>query len=113
MAAVGDNHILADYILSVIHAVFVIDFLHTERDKHRKALRGKGTQGIYPADSKRQSRIQSVHLLKFQHRKLTEVLSCRGKESFGVIVKLLLCFRRMHHSKHGKHHSLVTGGKVI
>ena len=38
VAAVGDNHIFADYILSVIHAVFVIDFLHTERDKHRKEL---------------------------------------------------------------------------
>ena len=39
MAAVGDNHIFRDYILPIIHTVFVVDFLHTERDKHRKALR--------------------------------------------------------------------------
>ena len=113
VAAVGDNHIFADYILPVIHAVFVVDFLHTERDKHRKALRGKGTQGVNPADAKGQSRVQSVHLLIFQHRKLTEVLSCRSKQGFGVIVKLFLSFRRMHHCQHRKHHSLVTGGQVI
>ena len=39
VAAVSDNHIFGDYILPVIHAVLMVNFLHTEWDKHRKALR--------------------------------------------------------------------------
>ena len=78
ITAVGDNHIFADNILPVIHAVLVIDFLHTERDKHRKALCREGTQGINLPHTKRQSCVQTVHLLIFQYRKLAEMLSgCR------------------------------------
>ncbi len=102
VAAVGDNHIFADDILPVIHAVFVVDFLHTERDKHRKALRGKGTQGVNPADAKGQGCVQPVHLLIFQHGELAEVLPCHGQQGFRIIVKLFLCFRRMHHRQHRK-----------
>ena len=98
VAAVGNNHIFADYILSVIHAVFVIDFLHTERDKHCKAFRSKGTQSIYLSHTKGQGCIQSVHLLIFQHGELTKVLSCGSQKSFCVTIKLFLCFSRMHHS---------------
>ena len=56
VAAVSDNHILADYILPVINAVFVIDFLHPKRNKHRKAFRSKGTQGVNLSHTERQHR---------------------------------------------------------
>ena len=113
LPAVGDNHIFADDILTVIHTVFVVNFLHTERDKHCKALRCEGTQGIYLPYTKWQSCIQSVHLLIFQHRKLAQMLSCGSQESFCIIVELLFGICRMHHRQHGKHHSLVTGRQIV
>ena len=113
VAAVGDNHIFADNILPVIHAVLMVDFLHTERDKHRKALRGEGTQGINLPHAERQGGIQSVHLLIFQHGKLAEMLSCCCEQGFGVIVKLLFGISRMHHREDGKHHPLVTGRQIV
>ena len=113
VTAIGDNHILADYILPVINAVLVINFLHPKRNENRKAFRSKGTQGVNFSHAKGQHRIQSVHLLIFQHGKLTQVLSGSREQRFGVAVKLLLAVSRMHHSQHGEHHSLVTGRKVI
>ena len=113
LPAVGDNHIFADNILTVIHTVFMVDFLHTERDKHCKALCCEGTQGIYLPYTKWQGCIQSVHLLIFQHRKLAQMLSCGSQESFCIIVELLFGICRMHHRQHGKHHSLVTGCQII
>ena len=53
----------------------MVDFLHTERDKHCKALCCEGTQGIYLPYTKWQGCIHSVHLLIFQHRKLAQMLS--------------------------------------
>ena len=91
----------------------MVDFLHTERDKHCKALCCEGTQGIYLPYTKWQSCIQSVHLLIFQHRKLAQVLSCSSQESFCIIVELLFGICRMHHRQHGKHHSLVTGCQIV
>ena len=41
------------------------------------------------------------------------MLSCGSQESFCIIVELLFGVSRMHHRQHGKHHSLVTGRKVI
>ena len=113
LPAVGDNHIFADDILTVIHTIFVVDFLHSERDKHCKALCCEGTQGIYLPYTKWQSCIQSVHLLIFQHRKLAQMLSCGSQESFCIIVELLFGICRMHHRQHGKHHSLVTGRQIV
>ena len=57
VAAVSDNHILADYILPVINAVLVIDFLHPKRNKHRKTFRCKGAQGVNLSHTERQHRI--------------------------------------------------------
>ena len=113
LPAVGDNHIFADDILTVIHTIFVVDFLHSERDKHCKALCCEGTQGIYLPYTKWQSCIQSVHLLIFQHRKLAQMLSCGSQESFCIIVELLFGICRMHHRQHSKHHSLVTGRQIV
>ena len=113
LPAVGDNHIFADDILTVIHTIFVVDFLHSEWDKHCKALCCEGTQGIYLPYTKWQSCIQSVHLLIFQHRKLAQMLSCGSQESFCIIVELLFGICRMHHRQHGKHHSLVTGRQIV
>ena len=113
VAAVGDNHIFADNILSVIHTVLMVDFLHTERDKHRKALRGEGTQGINLPHAERQGGIQTVHLLIFQHGKLAEMLSCCCEQGFRVVVELLFGISRMHHREDGKHHPLVTGRQIV
>ena len=95
VAAVGDNHILADYILPVINAVLVIDFLHPKRNENRKAFRSKGAQGVNLSHTKRQHRIQSVHLLIFQYGKLTQVLSGSREQRFCVAVKLLLAVSRI------------------
>ena len=35
-----DNNIFADYILTVVNAVFVVNVLNPERDKYRKAFCG-------------------------------------------------------------------------
>ena len=70
MTAVGDNHVLGNDVLPVIHAVLMVDFLHSKRDKHGKALRGEGTQGIYFPHAERQGGVQTVHLLVLQHGKL-------------------------------------------
>ena len=53
----------------------MVDFLHTEGNKYRKALRGKCTQGIYFPHTERQGCIQTVHLLILQYGKLAEMLS--------------------------------------
>ena len=113
IAAVGNNHIFADNILPIVNAVFVMNFLHSERNKNRQTFRCKSPHCINLADAKRQGGIQPVHLLIFQYRKLTEVLSGCGKESFRIVVKLLLCFSRMHHRQNRKHHSLVTGCQIV
>ena len=34
VAAVGNNHVLADHILPIIYTVLVVDLLHPERDKY-------------------------------------------------------------------------------
>ena len=113
VSAVGDNHIFADDILTVIYAVFMVDFLHTERDKYRKALRCQGTQGVNPPYAERQSRVQTVHLLVFQHRKLAQMLSGCREQGFGIAVKLLFGVGGMHHREDRKHHPLVTGRQII
>ena len=113
IAAVSNNHIFADNILTVVNAVFVVNFLYSERNKYRKTFRCKSTHCIDFANTKRQGGIQSVHLLIFQHRKLTQVLSGSCEQGFGVIVKLFLCFSRMHHCQNRKHHSLVTGCQIV
>ena len=91
----------------------MVDFLHTEGDKHRKALRCEGTQGINLPYPERQGGIQTVHLLIFQHRKLAEMLSRCREQGFGIIVKLLFGVCGMHHRQHRKHHPLVTGRQIV
>ena len=41
------------------------------------------------------------------------MLSCSRKHRFCIEIKLFLCIRRNYHRYDRKHHSLVTGGKVI
>ena len=91
----------------------MVDFLHTERDEHGKALRGEGAEGVNLPHAERQGGIKPVHLLKFQHSELAEVLPRRSEQGFRVIVELLPALRRMHHREDGKHHPLVTGREVI
>ena len=87
--------------------------LHTERNKDRKALCGQSTERLNLADTEGHRRIQPIKLLKLENTELAKVLSCCGKQSFCVIVKLLLGVRRVNHRQNGKHHSLVTGRQVV
>ena len=64
--------------------------LHTERNKDRKALCGQSTERLNLADTEGHRRIQSVKLLELENTELTKVLSCRSKQSFGVVIELLL-----------------------
>ena len=91
----------------------MVDFLHTEGDKYGKALRRQRPQRINLPHAERQGGVQPVHLLKFKHGKLAEMLPCRRKQGFGVIVKLLFGVCGMHHRKHRKHHPLVTGRQIV
>ena len=113
LPAVGNDHILGNDILPVVNAVFVVDVLHPEWDKHRKALGGEGAEGVDLPSAEGHHRIQPVKLLELQHTELAKVLSCGGQQGFGVAVKLLLAVRRVYHRKDGEHHTLVTGGQVI
>ena len=87
--------------------------LHTERDKDRKALCGQSTERLDLADTEGHRRIQSIKLLELENTELAKVLSRCGKQSFCVIVKLLLGVRRVNHRQNGEHHSLVTGRQVV
>ena len=113
LSAVCDDHILGNNILTVINAVGMANILHSERDKDRKALCGQSTERINLADTEGHRRIQSVKLLELENTELAKVLSRCGKQSFCVIVKLLLGVRRVNHRQNSKHHSLVTGRQII
>ena len=113
MPTVSDNHILTDYVCAVVNAVFVENILNTERNEHRQRLRSEGSEGVNLSCTIRHNRIESVHLLKFKHTELTEVLSARCHKSFGVLVELSLCICRMNKSDNGKHHSLISCSQVI
>ena len=64
------RHILGNDILPVVHAVFVADFLHTERDKHRKALRGKCPRfQKEPGCRLYASRVFGAALVDYYHKK--------------------------------------------
>ena len=113
LSAVCDNHIFGNDILTVVNAVSVANVLHTERNKDRKALCGQSTERLNLADTEGHRRIQSVKLLELENTELTKVLSCRSKQSFGVVIELLLSVRRVNHRQNSKHHSLVTGRQVV
>ena len=87
--------------------------LHTERHKDGQRFGSQCTEAVDLANTERHCGIQTVHLLKFQGRKLTKVFSRRSQDSFGVVVKLFLCIRSVYHRQHGEHHTLVTGSQVI
>ena len=89
------------------------NILYPEWDKDRQRFGGQGAEGINLSHAKRHSRVQTVHLLKFQDTKLTQVLSRRGEQGFGVVVELFLGIRRMHKSQNGKHHSLIPCGQIV
>ena len=113
LSAVCDNHIFGNDILTIVNAVGVANVLHTERDKDRKTLCGQSTERLDLAYTEGHRRIQSVKLLELENTELAKVLSRCGKQSFCVIVKLLLGVRRVNHRQNGKHHSLVTGRQVV
>ena len=88
-------------------------YLLSEWDYERKTLRCQCSECVNLSRSKRHNGIQTIHLLKVQYGKLTQMLSCSGKQCFCIIIELFFTFRSMNHSEYSEHHSLVTSGKVI
>ena len=77
VTTVGDDHIVADSVLTVVDTTLVTDLLNLERHKDRETLRGERSQHVdFPAPDG-QNGIEPVHLLKLQNSELTEVASCR------------------------------------
>ena len=113
LSAVCDDHILGNDILPIVNTIGMANVLHPEGDKDSKALGGQGAEGVDVPNAKGHRRVHSVKLLEFENTELAQMLSCSGKQSFGVIIELFLRVGGMNHRQDSKHHSLVTGGQVI
>ena len=84
------------------------NILYPKRNKYGKRFRGKSAESINLSHPKGHSRVQTVHLLKFENTELTKVFSCRSEQRFGIIVELFFGIRRMHKGNDCKHHSLIS-----
>lgn len=82
--------IFGNYILSIVTAAAVGDFLRPKGDEHRRAFGGQGPNGVDFAQAVGQRRVQAAHLLPGQGGELAEMLSGRGRQGFRVAVKLPL-----------------------
>lgn len=105
-----------EYMGKKLHFMFgnkALTYVSTEGEPAIKAFGCKCSECVNLACTKRHCSIQSVRLLIFQNGKLTQVLSCYRKQSFGVIIKLLLAVRSMNQREYSEHHSLITSGEVI
>ena len=110
---VTKDQIVGNGIFSKVDAAHFLYLLHLKGHEHRKAFRGKGTQGIDLSYADRQHRVECVKLLILHRGKLAQVLSCCRQQDLCVGVKLFLGIRNMNHSNDSEHHTLVTAGKVI
>ena len=113
LLTVSNNHVLADYVLSVIDTVLVVNVLHTERNKHGERFRCQRSECVNPSYTERHCGVQAVHLLEFQNCKLAQVLSCSREERLRVIVELFLRIGGMNQRKNCEHHSLISRGQIV
>ena len=110
---VAHDKVVAYGVLPKVDASRILNLLHLERDKHRKALGGQGAEGIDPACAYGKDGVQTVELLILQHSKLAHVLSRNGKHRFGVAVELLFAFCGEHHRNDTEHHALIACGEIV
>ena len=113
LPAVGEDEVLADGILAVVHAALMEDLLGLERHEDGQRLGGKGAEGIDAAQAQGQRRHQPLRLLPVEGGELTQVLAGNGLEGFCVAVQFFLAVRQMHQRHYGEHHALVTGGEIV
>ena len=100
LPAVGEDEVLADGILAVVHAALMEDLLGLERHEDGQRLGGKGAEGIDAAQAQGQRRHQPLRLLPVEGGELTQVLAGNGLEGFCVAVQFFLAVRQMH-QRHG------------
>ena len=113
LPSVRHNHVLADYILAVVNAVVVADFLNMKRHKSRHGLCGKGSQRINLSLARRKHRVQSVQLLKTQHSHLAMPCLDNRFKGFCIRIQLFLTICSVYYGCESKHHLLVSYGQVI
>ena len=111
--AVGEDEVLADDILPVVHTALMADLLSIEGHEDGQGLGGEGAEGVDAAQAQGQHRHQTLRLLPVEGGELAEVLAGDGLEGFRVTVQFLFAVRQMHQRHHGEHHPLVTGGEIV
>ena len=111
--AVGNDHVIADSVLTVVDTALMPDLLYLERHKYRKAFGSQGTKHIDLSAADGKNGIQTVHLLIFQNRKLAQMPSCGRKQSLRIGIELFFGIRRVNECDRRAHHALVAGCQVI
>ena len=110
---IAHDEVVRDGVLSEVNAALVLHFLHLKGHEHRKAFGGEGTERIDSPCADGENGVQPVELLKFQHGKLTHMLSRHGEHRFGVAVKLLFVVGGNDHRNDRQHHPLISCGQVV
>ena len=77
---------LPDFPLDGPLSAALEDLLGTEGNQHRSALCGQGTQSVDLSWSKRQRRMQTVHLLPPQSGQLTQIFPRNGFQGYAGAV---------------------------
>ena len=110
---IDDNHIAADGVFAIVNSAVMEHFLHTERNKHSCALRGKRAERVYLPYAIGQHGFESLKLLIFERGKLTEPSAADGKQGFGIAIQFLFAVCGDDHGQDAGHHALISVGKVI
>ena len=104
---------MTDSILSEINTSLVLNLLYFEWNENGQAFGGQRTESTDFTGTDRQDRIEAVHLLIFEHRHLTHVLTGSSLNGFRVQIQLLLGICRDDHRDDRKEHTLISGGQVV
>ena len=110
---IAHDEVVRDGVLPEVNAALVLHLLHLKGHEHCKTFGGEGTERIDLPCADGKNGVQPVELLKFQHGKLTHMLSRHGKHRFGVAVKLLFVVGDNHHRNDRQHHPLISCGQVV
>ena len=111
--SITEDQVMRNGIFSEIDTTFVLDLLHLKGHKYRLRLRGKRAKGIDLSGSNRQDRIQSIHLLIFEHCHLAHLLTGQREDLVSIHVELFFGIGSQHHGQNAQHHALVTGRQII
>ena len=110
---VAQEQVVGDGVLPKVNAALVLDLLHLEGHEHRQALGGEGANGVDCPHTDGQSRVESVHLLEFQHRHLAHISSSHRLDGLRVALQLFVAVRHDDQCQDAEHHPLVSSGQVV